>query len=69
MDPSLQHQRAADLRRKLAELTAETVKVEDELVALETEGQLKLSPAAVATTTPRTPAEKVSLFLELFGTR
>lgn len=69
MDPSLQLQRAADLRRRLAELAAETFKVEDELAAIETEGQLKLRPTAAATSTPRTPADKIGLFLELFGTR
>ena len=53
----------------MAELAAETIKVEDELVAIEAEAQLKLSHAAVAPGTPRTPAEKVVLFLELFGTR
>jgi superfamily II DNA or RNA helicase len=71
MDPVPQHPRAADLRRRLAELTAEVLRVEDELDALESEGQLKLSAAASPPLRrpPRTPAEKVSLFLGLFGTR
>jgi hypothetical protein len=40
MDPSQRQQRLADLRQKLATLTTEVVKTEDELVALESDGQL-----------------------------
>jgi hypothetical protein len=71
MDPSSRHPRAADLRRRLAELAAELLKTEDELVALESEGQLKLNAATAPATAraPCTPAEKVALFLDLFGTR
>lgn len=71
MDSAPQHLRAADLRRRLAELTTETLKIEDELVVLESEGQLKLSvtTASVLTRAPRTPSEKIALFLNLFGTR
>ena len=70
MDSTPQHPRVADLRRKLAQLTVETRETEDELVALESDGQLKLgATTASAVQTPRTPAEKVALFLELFATR
>ena len=71
MDSSPQSLHATDLRRKLAELTAAALKIEDELVALESEGQLKLNAETALATTqaPCTPAEKVALFLDLFGTR
>ncbi|MEO6874824.1 MAG: DEAD/DEAH box helicase family protein [Opitutaceae bacterium] len=71
MNSSPQHLRAADLRRRLAELTTETVKIEDELGVLESEGQLKLGATteSMLTRAPRTPSEKVALFLDLFGTR
>ncbi|MBM3843563.1 MAG: hypothetical protein FJ397_09955 [Verrucomicrobia bacterium] len=60
----------AELRQKLAVLTTEIVKTEDELKALESDGQLNLGATpASAVQIPRTPAEKVSLFLDLFGTR
>lgn len=71
MDSSLRQLREADLRRRLAELAAEVLKTEEELVALASDEQLKFGePTASATTaTPRTPAEKIALFLDLFGTR
>jgi hypothetical protein len=71
MDPSSRHPRAVDLRHRLAELAAELLKTEEELVALESEGQLKLNAATALATTraPSTPAEKIALFLDLFGTR
>jgi hypothetical protein len=71
MDSSPQSQRATDLRLKLAELAAELLKTEEALVALESEGQLKLKAATALAMTraPCTPAEKVALFLDLFGTR
>lgn len=71
MDSPQQQSRAADLRRRLTELTTEALKIEDEFVALESEGQLKLSAttAFVGTRAPRTPSEKIALFLDLFGTR
>ena len=70
MESSSPHLRAADLRRRLAELAAEVLKTEDELFALGSDGQLKFSAtaASAAARTPCTPAEKVALFLELFGT-
>lgn len=70
MDLSPQQKRLADLRRKLAELTKEIVTTEDELVAMESDGQLTLTREPTpAVQTPRTPAEKIALFLDLFGTR
>lgn len=70
MDSFPRQQRLAELRQKLAALTTEFVKTEDELTALESDGQLNLgAPPAAAAQIPRTPAEKVSLFLDLFGTR
>jgi superfamily II DNA or RNA helicase len=70
MDPFPRQQRLADLRQKLAALTTEVVKTEDELTNLEADGQLNLDTTpASAVRIPRTPAEKVSLFLDLFGTR
>jgi superfamily II DNA or RNA helicase len=70
MDPSPQQKRLADLRRKLAELAHEIASTEDELVALESDGQLTLVTKTTPTVqTPRTPAEKIALFLDLFGTR
>ncbi len=70
MDASPRQQRLADLRQKLAALTTEVAKTEDELVALESDGQLALGATPVSTVQiPRTPAEKIALFLDLFGTR
>lgn len=69
MDSTPQQLRVAGLRRRLAELTAEARETEDEIASLESEGQLKLSATTVAARIPRTPAEKVALFLDLFGTR
>jgi hypothetical protein len=69
MDSSPQNLHAADLRLRLAELAAELLKTEEELVALESEGQLKLNAATALAPTraPCMPAEKVALFLDLFG--
>ena len=71
MDSPPQNLSAADLRQRLAELAAELLKTEEELVALESEGQLKLNAATALAPTraPCTPAEKIALFLDLFGTR
>jgi len=71
MDSSPQNLHAAELRRRLVELAAELLKTEEELVALESEGHLKINAATAPATTrvPGTPAEKVALFLDLFGTR
>jgi superfamily II DNA or RNA helicase len=70
MDPFPRQQRLAALRQKLAALTTELVKTEEELTTLEADGQLNLGATPASTVQiPRTPAEKVSLFLDLFGTR
>lgn len=68
MDPFPRQQRLVDLRQKLAALTIEFVKTEEELANLEADGQLNLGATpASAVQIPRTPAEKVSLFMDLFG--
>ena len=69
MDSSPRQQRLADLRRKLAALTTEVAKTEDELVALESDAKLGLGESSQAAQTPRTSAEKIALFLDQFGTR
>lgn len=62
-------QRANDLRRRLADLSAEILRTEDELASLESEGRLALGETPLPSKIPQTPAEKVALFLDLFGTR
>ncbi len=69
MDPLPRQQHLADLRLKLTALTTELAKTEDELVALESDGGLALEETSRAAQIPRTPAEKIALFLDLFGTR
>ena len=57
MDPAPRPLRAADLRQRLDELAAELLKTEEALVALESDGQLKLNAAtALATTRTLPPA-------------
>lgn len=58
-----------ELRAKLAEVRSEASKLEAEIARMEKRGQLELPSAPVAQQTPRSPAEKVALFLDLFGTR
>jgi hypothetical protein len=62
-------QRLGELRRKLTELAAETAQTEDEIAALESDVGLELEGPRSTQAPPRTPAEKVALFLDLFGTR
>lgn len=69
MASSLRPQRADDLRRRLADLSAETLRTEDELASLECEGRLVLGETPLPPKIPQSPAEKVALFLHLFGTR
>jgi hypothetical protein len=70
MDPAQRQQGLVDLRQKLVALTAEVVQTEDELAALESDGQLTLGATpASAVQIPRMPAEKNALFLDLFGPR
>ncbi len=47
MDSLLRQQRLAELRQKLAALTAEVAKTEDELTALESDEQLNLGATPV----------------------
>lgn len=69
MASSPRQQRAADLRRQLADLSVETLRTEDELASLECDGRLVLDEKPLPPKIPQTPAEKVALFLDLFGTR
>jgi len=71
MDPIPQHPRLTDLRRRLAQLMTEVRETEDELAVLESDGQLPLNSTTAPgpPQTPRTSAEKVALFLDLFATR
>jgi len=63
--------RASDLQQKLSDLNAEVAKIEDELAVLESDAQLDLNDSSLPAQQekPRTPAEKIALFLDLFGTR
>ena len=63
-DPSLD-----ELRAKLAEVRSQALNLEEEIARLEKRGQLELPSAPPEHRTPQSPAEKVALFLELFGTR
>jgi hypothetical protein len=58
-----------ELRGKLAEARLQALKLEEEIARLEKRGQLELPSAPVVQKTPQSPAEKVALFLDLFGTR
>lgn len=69
MDLSPRQKYLADLRHKLAALTTEMVKTEDELALMEADAQLPLGKAPSTAKIPRTPAEKIALFVDLFGTR
>ncbi|MEJ1971938.1 MAG: DEAD/DEAH box helicase family protein, partial [Lacunisphaera sp.] len=69
MSSSLRQQRADHLRRQLADLSAEILRTEDELASLECNGRLVLDEKPLPPKIPQTPAEKVALFLDLFGTR
>ena len=68
-DPRLK--RAAELRDRIAELAADMLKAEDELAAVGADEQLVLTDPNQPgrTQTPQTPAGKVELFLDMFGTR
>jgi superfamily II DNA or RNA helicase len=58
-----------ELRAKLAAVRSEASRLEEEIARLEKRGQLELPPAPAVQKTPQSPAEKVALFLDLFGTR
>lgn len=57
------------LRGKLAEVRLQALKLEEDIARLERTGQLELPAAPSANGIPQTPAEKIELFLDLFGTR
>ena len=67
--PTPWQQRLGVLRRKLTTLAAEVTQIEDEIAELESDAVLKLEAPRAAQATPKTPAKKVALFLDLFGTR
>lgn len=58
-----------EVRGKLAEARLQVLKLEEEIARLERRGQLELPAAPAASRPPQSPAEKVALFLDLFGTR
>ncbi len=58
-----------ELRAKLADARTQAVKLEEEIAQLEKRGQLELPPAPAIQKLPQSPAEKVALFLDLFGAR
>jgi len=62
-------QRLGELRRKLTALAAETAQTEDEIAALESDAGFEFEAPHSTQAPPRTPAEKVALFLDVFGTR
>ena len=66
MASSPRQQRADDLRRQLADLSAEILRTEDELASLEGDGRLVLGENPAPPKTPQTLAEKIALFLDLF---
>src|SRR5438876_1109902 len=45
------------------------LKIKDELAVLESEGILALNETSPTAQAPRSPVEKIALFLDLFGTR
>lgn len=67
--PSPRQERLGELQRRLTALAAESAQIEDEIAALESDAVLKLEAPRPTLASPRTPAEKVALFLDLFGTR
>ncbi|MBW7893473.1 MAG: DEAD/DEAH box helicase family protein [Opitutaceae bacterium] len=69
MESTPRQQRVAELRQKLATLAAELVETENEIAALDSDAVLDLGATQSPQSAPHTPAEKVALFLELFGTR
>jgi len=68
-EPPPRQQRLGELRRKLSALAAEAAQTEDEIAALESDVGLEFEAPRSTQPPPRTPAEKVALFLDLFGTR
>ncbi|MBA3849031.1 MAG: hypothetical protein C0502_03425 [Opitutus sp.] len=67
--PPSRQQRLSELRGKLTTLAAEAEKVEEEIAGLESDAVLKLGTQRATQAIPHTPAEKIALFLDLFGTR
>jgi hypothetical protein len=69
MDAQTLHSPLDELRARLADARARALKLEEEIARLEKRGQLELPTAPAVQKTPQSPAEKVALFLDLFGTR
>ena len=63
--------RIEELRRRLDELHDQEAKVAAEIEWIQSRGQMQLPGTARASTppAPETPADKIALFLDLFGTR
>lgn len=68
MNASVANPPLDELRAKLTDVRSQALKLEEQIARLEKRGQLELPPPAVHKT-PHSPAEKVALFLDLFGTR
>lgn len=69
MNASVANPALDELRAKLVEVRSQATKLEEEIARLEKRGQLELPSAPVIQKTPQSPAEKVALILDLFGTR
>lgn len=69
MSSSAANPTLGELRGKLAQVRAQAASLEAEIVRLEKLGQLELPATPAEQKSPQSPAEKVALFLDLFGTR
>jgi hypothetical protein len=69
MDVSPSNLPLNELYRKLADVRSQAAKLEEEIAWLETRGQMVLPPASTTAnpSVPQSPAEKIALFLDLFG--
>jgi len=61
--------RIEQLRASLAKMRVQASMLEEQIARLEKKGQMELPSSAVTQESPRSPEEKVRLFLEFFGTR
>ena len=58
-----------ELRAKLVTVRSQASSLEEEIARLEQQGQMDLPSTPAIRKTPQSHAEKVALFLDLFGTR
>lgn len=58
-----------ELRAKLVTVRSQASSLEEEIARLEQQGQMDLPSTPAIQKTPQSPAEKVALFLDLFGKR